>query len=106
MSKIGYHINPHENGWAVIEGGVIQGVYPSKHMAKASITDRTENQSSTTAREDFRLRRSRDRLWSARQGSDKHVIVTNDVSLPLTDQPNEMRVPVDISGRNLSTGKL
>lgn len=106
MNKIGYHINPHENGWAVMAGGVIQGVYPRKHMAKASIEDGTENQSLTTAREEFRLRRSRDRLRSSGQDGRQHVIVPDDVSLPLSDQVSEVRVPVDISGRNLATGKL
>lgn len=106
MNKIGYKIKAHENGWAVLAGGVIQGVYPSKHLAKASIEDGSENQPPTTAREDFSPRESGDNLRSSSHDSHQHVIVPDDVSLPLIDRANEVRVPVDINGRDLSAGKL
>jgi hypothetical protein len=80
LNKIGYHINPHENGWAVMAGGV-KGVCPSKHMAKASIEDGTENQSSKTAPDDFWLRKSRDHLAHSTQDTRQHVVAPDDILL-------------------------
>jgi len=96
MEKTGYSIKAHENGWAVMIGGVIQSIYPSEYLAEKAIKNRSHHRP---------VRRSKVSPHPER-GPQPVVTVPNDVSLPLKDNADEVRLPVDISGRDLSTGKL
>jgi hypothetical protein len=43
MSNVGYSIRPHENGWAVMQGGLIKGVFPSEFLAARSIEEGSDH---------------------------------------------------------------
>lgn len=105
MSNVGYSIRPHENGWAVMQGGLIKGVYPSELLAEKSIAEGSDQDTSEKTAKDRAVPKTG---RSARTPpSDQPVVsVPDNVSLPLKDEVQEVRVPADISGRDLSTGKL
>jgi len=105
MTNIGYSISPHENGWAVMQGGLIRGVYPSELLAEKSIEEGSDQDTPKKTDEYHTKQTSRGSAHS--QKSDQPVVsVPDNVSLPLKDDVQEVRVPADISGRDLSTGKL
>jgi hypothetical protein len=105
MSNVGYSIRPHENGWAVMQGGLIKGVYPSELLAEKSIAEGSDQDTPEKTDKDRAVPKTG---RSARTPpSDQPVVsVPDNVSLPLKDEVQEVRVPADISGRDLSTGKL
>lgn len=105
MSNVGYSIRPHENGWAVMQGGLIKGVYPSELLAEKFIAERSDKDTPEKTAKDRAVPKTG---RSARTPpSDQPVVsVPDNVSLPLKDEVQEVRVPADISGRDLSTGKL
>jgi len=87
-----------------MQGGLIKGVYPSELLAEKSIAEGSDQDTPEKTAEDRAVPNGR----SARTPpSDQPVVsVPDNVSLPLKDEVQEVRVPADISGRDLSTGKL
>ena len=105
MSNVGYSIGPHENGWAVMQGGLIKGVYPSELLAERSIEEGSDHDTPEKTSKDRAV--SKTGRSARTPPSDQPVVsVPDNVSLPLKDEVQEVRVPADISGRDLSTGKL
>jgi hypothetical protein len=105
MSNVGYSIRPHENGWAVMQGGLIKGVYPSELLAEKSIAEGSDQDTPEKTAKD-RAGPKTGRSARTRPSDQPVVSVPDNVSLPLKDEVQEVRVPADISGRYLSTGKL
>ncbi|WP_313618293.1 hypothetical protein [Agrobacterium sp.] len=105
MREIGYSIKPHEHGWAVMIAGVIKGVYPSKFLAKKTAEGSLSQMVSSTPVED-RTMRQPSASTPLEPDTQPSVSVPHEVSVPVKDTADEVCLPADISGRNLSTGKL
>lgn len=105
MKDIGYSIKPHEHGWAVMVAGVIKGVYPSKHLAKKTFEGSNLKVTSNTRANERAVRQPS--VSTPRTPNKQPVVsVPHEVSVPLKNSADEVCLPVDISGRDLSTGKL
>jgi len=95
--KIECEIMPHENGWAVLVGSVMQAVYPSRYLAVTSM--KAENV-------DFVLTDEAAASRGTGSAFRLTVAVPYQVDIPLKYRNGEINTPVSLEGRDLATGKL
>ncbi|MGV1821806.1 hypothetical protein G6L32_26120 [Agrobacterium tumefaciens] len=106
-----FEIVPHENGWAVLAGSVIKGVYPSRYLAVTAMNAQhgefvlTDEAASSRASTDVM---PTDSAVSRRNANALNltIAVPYQVDIPLKCKGGEINIPVSPEGRELATWKL